>query len=187
MKTRLPLLLLLALTLVALPALAQRDLGPGSPGQPKKPSADKAKLDAVRDASEKLRSLPDLTCAIEVYDGSGKAIQNGGSTTSYSRAKISAILHGSTPVNNVKLTYNWSRNGIWARPSHKPYSHTFASIAHGTVDAPPFQFDKEIYAGEKVKIVATIDADGTVAELNENNNTCSFEFQYLWPYPLEGD
>ena len=209
MKTRLPLLLLLALTLVALPALAQRDLGPGSPGQPKKPPAgaketpkgelktpvgvDKAKLDAVRDASEKLRSLPDLSCAIWVYEKNAKSwsYKNGDTFTCSMdfRVEIYVTLHGAAPASNVKLTYNWLRDGNWQRPTTNPWSHTFASIAPGTtVDAPPFWIKvSNEQENAKYQIVATIDADGTVAELNENNNTCSFEFQYLWPYPLEGD
>ena len=190
MKTRLPLLLLLALTLVALPALAQRDLGPGSPGQPKKPPAGEKKPPLsgaeMADVAKKLKSVtPELTCAIEVYSPKGQAIQNGSdlySVTGKYRVKISAILHGQTSVSNVKLTYNWSRNGKWQRPTNDPWSHTFASIAAGatvaTVDAPRFEveIDNNTPHRDSIRIEATIDADRTVQELNENNNTCSFEF-----------
>ncbi len=187
MKTRLPLLLLLALTLVALPALAQKT--------PKAVPKQVSRQPLEKVQSPALQVPCDLTCKIEVYSPKGQAIQNGSelyNVTGKYRVKISAILEGKKSVSNVKLTYNWSRNGKWQRPTNDPWSHTFANIAAGatvaTVDAPPFEI--EVYENaphrDSYRIEATIDADNTVDEhstvlikghsMAEINNTCSFEF-----------
>ena len=195
MKTRLPLLLLLALMLVALPALAQK----ASKAKPILTSStglmELKVLDPAMRHAVDFAAMPDLTCAIEVYDlgNNGVAVQNGGGASGSSfRIEISATVHGAEkqgPLMKTKLTYNWARNGEWQRPTTNPWSDilTFDLIRNRTtVLGPTFRISPEWDPGDKIKIVATINADKTVPERDEQNNTCSFEFtRMFFRVPLE--
>ena len=124
---------------------------------------------------------PDLTCSIEVRSvATNQEVLTGHNAPHGDyRVTVRVTQKGAPASHKIALTYNWgtTTGTVWDWHWVQPRRAEILSVGSGeTVTAAVFDLNTECARICSVRIEAGTDADREIAESDEKNNKCAFQF-----------